>query len=176
MKKIISITLSLLILFMLCNCTKKTPNPNEKEPVNIQKQIAVSLYYANEKYIETGNEELEKFIVVKKPIDLKNNNIVLSIVNELKKNPNINNATTGIPENVAFLDGKIKDKIAYVDVSSENLSGSSLQEFFVINQILYSLTFLDDIEKVQFLIDGKKEESLMGHFLINEPLSTNVNP
>ncbi|MCT4605508.1 MAG: GerMN domain-containing protein [Marinisporobacter sp.] len=175
MKKTIPIMLSLLMLLILCSCTKKAPSPKEKVPLSQEKQIAAILYYANEKYIETGDEELEKFIVVKKQIPIKNDNILLSILNQLKKVPDIENATTGIPSGIKFLNAKLENKTAYVDLSSENLSGGSLKEFFVIYQIVYSLTSLETIDQVQFLVDGKKEETLMGHFLIAQPLKNNLN-
>ncbi len=44
-----------------------------------------------------------------------------------------------------------------------------MQENFTIGQIVNSLVELDNIEKVQFLIEGEKAESLMGHFDILEP-------
>ena len=47
--------------------------------------------------------------------------------------------------------------------------GGSLQESFTISQIVKSLTELSSVNRVQFLIDGKKEESLMGHFDISKP-------
>ncbi|MCT4621026.1 MAG: GerMN domain-containing protein [Marinisporobacter sp.] len=175
MKRTITIILSLLMLFILCSCTKKAPSPNEKVPTEPEKQIEISLYYANEKYIETGDEKLERFVVVKKQIPIENNNAVLSILNELKKDPDIENATTNIPSAIKFLNAKLENKTAYVDLSSENLSGGSLQEFFVIYQIVYSLTSLENIDEVQFLVDGKKEETLMGHFLIDQPLKNNLN-
>ena len=44
-----------------------------------------------------------------------------------------------------------------------------MQEDFTIAQIVNTLLELDHIDKVQFLIDGKKAETLMGHISITEP-------
>ena len=44
-----------------------------------------------------------------------------------------------------------------------------MQESFTISQIVNSLVELDSVERVQFLIDGQKGETLMGHFEISEP-------
>ena len=43
---------------------------------------------------------------------------------------------------------------------------------FTITQIVNSLLELDNIERVQFLIDGEKAESLMGHIDISEPFES----
>ncbi|QEK13408.1 GerMN domain-containing protein [Crassaminicella thermophila] len=163
MKK--SICLLCIILLFVSGCTSIN---------NSKHEIEVTLYYANEAYIETGNEALDKFITVKKKINPTNNH-VLSILNELKKDPNIENANTQINKDLIFLDAKIENGIAYVNVSSQNLNGGSLQEFFIIGQIVYSLTSLEDVQKVQFLVDGKKQETLMGHYTIDKPFDENLD-
>lgn len=57
-----------------------------------------------------------------------------------------------------------------VDFSSEGLVGSSMQEHLLISQIVRTLylTF-DDIRNVQFTVDGKIADTLMGHMSIESP-------
>ena len=64
-----------------------------------------------------------------------------------------------------------KERLAYVNFSSENLHGGSLQEMLLVNQIVKTLTALPGIDQVQFLVDGEKRETLMGHLSTDEPLS-----
>jgi hypothetical protein len=44
-----------------------------------------------------------------------------------------------------------------------------MQETFTINQVVASLVGLESVDRVQFLLDGKKGDSLMGHYSIEEP-------
>lgn len=44
-----------------------------------------------------------------------------------------------------------------------------MQEYFTIEQIVASLFELDGIKSVQFLVNGEKVESLMGHIGVLEP-------
>ncbi|WZL71955.1 GerMN domain-containing protein [Clostridiaceae bacterium 35-E11] len=172
MRKWISL---ILIALLMAGCSPKSPEqpspqPDE-QPVN-KEEVAVTLYYANKEYVNTGDESKEKFITVDKKME-KDNELFMTVLTELQKDPNIENAETQLA-NLKFLDVTLKDKTVYVDISSEDLGGSSLQEFYVIGQIVYSLTSIEEVEKVEFLVDGKEQESLMGHYTINKPFDKNT--
>ncbi|WP_053954901.1 GerMN domain-containing protein [Inediibacterium massiliense] len=157
-----------LITLLAVGCTPKgSKEPEPKEP---QKQeTLVSLYYANDEYINTGDESKEKFIKIEKKFE-KNKDFPMSILKELQKKPDDENAQTLISD-LKFLDVEIKDKTAYVNLSSKNLNGGSLQELFVIGQVVYSLTSVEDIKEVQFLVDGEKTDTLMGHYDTSTPFT-----
>jgi len=161
----------ILTLFILIGTFSGCMDTRTVEPTPENEEVEVTLYYASRAYVETGDEKIDKLIPIKKKIKPENNNLHLAMLNELKRAPDEESMATEIFSNITFLSVEVKNNIAYVDVSSKNLNGGSLQEFFVINQIVYTLTELEDIDKVQFLVDGKKAESLMGHFSIDEPLS-----
>jgi len=166
MRKVIYISIFILILTITTACTK----PQEQPSPDPQEKIEVTLYYANKTYVETGNEEYDKLIPVKKTIDKDDANFYLSILNELKNPPDQEDAATELFSDITFVDVKVENKIAYVNISSENLHGGSLQEAFLIDQVVYTLTEFDEIDKVQFLVDGEIPESLMGHYSTDEPL------
>jgi len=81
---------------------------------------------------------------------------------------------TGIfPENIKpkFY---IKDATAYVDVSKEMLFGlrdKAEYEKMAVESIVLTLTSIEDIEKVQFLVDGNIIGSIAGHINISYPIS-----
>ncbi len=70
----------------------------------------------------------------------------------------------------------IKDETAYVDFS-RNLkgkhAGGSTGEAITVYSIVNSLTELQNIKRVQFLIEGNKEEELTGHVDFSEPFMRN---
>lgn len=187
MKRKISIFLSfIIILTLIVSCTPKTPNnggnepevpgqvekpnPNEEPETPEVKSKEVTLYFANKKYVDSGDESIEKLISENRTIEYNDLTLEEAIVRELIVGPkDKDNLYTEIPENAKLLSVEVKDKIAYVDFASDGMNGGSLQETFTINQIVASLVQLDNVDKVQFLLDGKEAESLMGHFDIRYP-------
>lgn len=99
------------------------------------------------------------------------------IVEELMKGPETPGLTpTTIPEEAKLLSVEVKDKIAYVNFSRELVEkhvGGSTGEMMTILPIVNSLTELPEIEKVQFLVEGKKEKTLAGHITFDEPFERN---
>ncbi|NLK44706.1 MAG: GerMN domain-containing protein, partial [Tissierellia bacterium] len=85
---------------------------------------------------------------------------------------NPENSSTVVPSTVKLLGVEVADGTAYVNFAQEGMYGGSMQETFTINQIVASLLELDSVDRVQFLIDGKKAETLMGHYSIEEPFES----
>lgn len=143
-----------------------TPETNEKE---------VTLYFVNKDYIETGNEDLEKLIGEKRIIKFDGISLEEAIVTELIEGTVDPKLSTVIPSNVQLINVEVSDKTAFVNFAQEGLFGGSMQETFTLSQIIKSLTELDTVDKVQFLIDGKKADSLMGHYDISQPFESPVH-
>ena len=141
---------------------------DDKENEKIS-QKEVDLYFANAKYVELGDESLDHLKIEKRMIDYKDTLFQEAVVKELIKGTKAEDLTTGIPETVNLLGVKVIESIAYVDFAMDGLSGGSLQESLTIEQIVETLTNLEGVDKVQFLIDGQEAESLMGHISIDQP-------
>lgn len=125
----------------------------------------VTLYFANNEYIESGNEDLEKFVPLDVKIEVKDGKIAESMIHALIAGPNAKEGvSTGIPKNLKLIDVNLKDKVILVNLSSEGLNGGSLEEELLIGQIVNSLLELDNVEGVKFLVDGEESETLLGHF------------
>ena len=140
----------------------------EPEPESIEEEITI--YYSNQEYIMTGDESLDIVIPVKKSVMVGEKPIEEIVVEELQKEPEDENLSTSLAD-LDIISVDTVENIAYVNISSEGLSGGSLTETLVIQQLLYSLTELDGVDSVQILVDGSKEVSLMGHITIEEPLT-----
>lgn len=129
----------------------------------------VTLYFIDEDYVITGDESGEIVLTEEREIEYGDTSLEQAVVNELMVGPEGDGLYTLIPENVELLGVEVEDGTAFVDFSNEGLSGGSMEETFTITQIVNSLTDLDTVDRVQFLVDGQKAETLMGHIEISEP-------
>ena len=142
------------------------------DPTPEIKSKEVNLYFANMEYIETGNEDLKHLIPEKRLVKYGDISLAEVVVRELIKGSQNPKLGSSIPTTVKLLEVEVADDTAYVNFAREGLHGGSLQETFTINQIVTSLLELDNINKVQFLVDGKRAESLMGHITVLEPFDS----
>ena len=185
MKKFISMLLIAVMIFSLsaCSSPKKTPDVNEDknggnevvEPSPKTDEKEVKLYFVNKKYVETGDEKLEKLIAEKRVVKYGDISLEEAVVRELMKGAENTELTTEIPSSAKLINVEISDGTAFVNFAQEGMYGGSLQESFTISQIVNSLIKLESVKRVQFLIDGKKAETLMGHIYIMEPIEGKVD-
>ena len=186
MKKIISILLVVTMIFTLAACKPEAPSDdnNDGDKNNNNNTIeddtivdpnpegetkTIKLYFANEEYILTGNDDLDVIIAVEREVKVKEKPIEEVVLEELKNKPEDEQLTT-IVDKIKVLSVETAENTAYVNLSGENLHGGSLEESLILQQIVFSLTELEGIEQVQILVDGSKRETLMGHITIEEPL------
>ncbi|HEY8363847.1 MAG TPA: GerMN domain-containing protein [Clostridiales bacterium] len=179
MKKFISMLLVVLIILTLSACAKPAKESAdieepkgkdvivEPEPKTDEKEV--TLYFVNKKYIETGDEKLEKLIAEKRTVRYGNMSLEEAVVRELMKGPENQELSTEIPASAKLINVEVADGTAFVNFAQEGLYGGSLQEIFTIMQITWTFGELGNIKKTQFLIDGNKAETLMGHIGIFEP-------
>lgn len=182
--KIGLIALIIMMMVTMIGCSQKpieTPAPLTGTENNVEEGdvvvdpepegevVQVTLYFANEEYIMTGNETLKKVLPVEKEVTVGEKSLEAVILAEIQKKPEGEKLSTTL-ENIKILSVDTAENIAYVNLAGDRLSGGSLQEDLVLHQIIYSLTELEDIDAVQLLVDGSKRETLMGHIFIEEPL------
>lgn len=123
----------------------------------------VNLYFANADYVNTGNEDLDKLLVEEKEIISNQEDLEMTLINELMEGPSDDSKYNLIPESVKIIDIENTDGTVYVNFSSENLNGGSIEEKFIVQQIVNTLLDLETSNEIVFLIDGEAAESLMGH-------------
>lgn len=180
-----SVLIILVLVFALvgCNTSSKGNNNGDDNVIvddndnNINddnsETTTLVVYFANNEYIETGDESLDKLVAVDIKADA-DSDFANVIIETLQNNPEDDSLSTLIRDDITILDARIEDNTAIIDFSSENLNGGSLEEIFIIDQIVASFLELDEVKQVQFLVDGEKAESLMGHIMIEEPI-TGIN-
>ena len=145
-----------------------TPPPNSSDR---QREQEVTLFFPNQEYIQTGQADLPMLKEVTRMVEANDEDLIAKVLAELRKPPADEGYTTALHDELEILAARREDRRAYVDFSSENLYGGSLQETLLVHQIVRTLTSLPGIDEVQFLVEGEKRESLMGHISTDEPLS-----
>lgn len=133
-------------------------------------RVKVTLYFGDRQAMYLVPEERE---VVK-----GNRTLEEVVVAELIKGPQNPELVKTIPEGTKLLSVKVVDGIAYVNFSKEFQTrhwGGSTGETFTIFSVVNSLARLDGIEKVQFLLEGEKMETLAGHMETTEPIAPQWN-
>lgn len=155
MKKIIGFVVALSLALTMGAC--------QQEEVT-RENYNVNLYFANKEYIVSGSEDLEKLQSEERSIELGESSLGERLIEELEKGPESDELETAINENMDVQAIVIADGLAQIDFSQEGLNGSSMEEFFVMNQIILTFLDLEEVEGVQFLVEGQPAESLMGHY------------
>lgn len=191
MKRILTVLMILVLSISIVACTSDTKPPAEtpapetptetpieeppvEKPEPVEETSQVTLYFANEEYVQSGDESLEKLVAEVRDIEIKDVTLEEAVVRELLAGPDLEGVRTVIPGTANLLGVNVEDKTAYVDFAREGMHGGSLEETFTINQIVASLTELDSVDRVQFLIDGEVEDSLMGHYDISKPFEAPI--
>ncbi len=140
-------------------------NPLNTEYKEIQlyfsNQDATALVVENRTIAINPNEPLEKYVM-----------------EQLIAGPQIQNLHKTIPPETKIKGIQTSDGICYVDLSTEFRTkhwGGSTGEIFTIYSIVNSLTELPHIQKVQFLIEGEKQETFKGHVDFSNPFERNLD-
>lgn len=100
--------------------------------------------------------------------------LAVGALNLLKEVPDSisQEATTSISRDLVINNVTIKYGTAVVDLSADSLEsiGGSTEESLLISQIVNTLlNSFDEVKSVQFMVDGKEIDSLMGHVDTSEP-------
>ncbi len=129
-----------------------------------RENVELTLYFANS---DASGVAPEKRTVLRKGEPLAE-----LVIRELMAGPQSGLGRT-IPDGTKLLSVEVKNGIAYVSFSQEfqdNHWGGSAGETMTLYSLANSLTELEGIKAVQLLIEGKKVESLAGHWSTDVPI------
>lgn len=127
------------------------------------KEETVTLYFPDKNLVSLNGEV--------RTVTLIDNSTEKTIVHELIKGPVSGELMSTIPADTKVLSVETKDGICFVNLSSDFVNkhaDGSTAESFTIYSIVNSLTELENVDSVQFLVDGKKVDALK-HMLLDTP-------
>ncbi|OGO76999.1 MAG: hypothetical protein A2Y23_03200 [Clostridiales bacterium GWB2_37_7] len=157
-KRLITIILVTIFLANGCTVAKSVSSQNtSKEEESVTRIKFIMLHQKEHRWVATEKEVKDA--------------TPEAVINELLKFPMI------FPEGTELLNFEVKERIAYVDMSSEfnsyNLGSSGIEQ--IIYSIVNTLSLNESlgITGVQFLIEGKVEEYI-GEFIADEILKPNI--
>ncbi len=110
--------------------------------------------------------------------EVKVNNLYSNMINQLIEGPVTAGLEDTIPKGTELIRVEIENRVATVNFNrklQDNHWGGSTGEIMTVYSIVNTLTALDEIDKVQILIEDKKITTLAGHLSLEEPLSFNQN-
>lgn len=167
----------LMLLVLLCATGLFLSGCAEQE-IDTEKEYRVTLFFANNAYIQSGDEELDHLVRVGDVLmTAEEGTQYYNLIDQgLRTVPEgVEGATTVIDDRIVLNSVTVKEGTAFVDLAGEKLSGGSMEEGFLISQIVESLlASFEEIKEVQFLVDGAVAESLMGHFDTTVPFSEGI--
>ncbi len=176
-KHLLLILLCVVLVFAMAGITgcggKNSGNTDDSDQGNQDEYqtYRVTLFFANEEYIATGDESLEKYRVSENEMTSTPGDAYLDVLELLKTSPEEGYETV-LSENIKFNDAYLEGDTVFVDLDSNGLNGGSLQETFLIGQVVNTLTnTFTEVKQVQFLVDGETAETLMGHVGTAEPFT-----
>ncbi len=161
-----------MIILVLGGCAPKAPAAQEPfvSPDPQENKVTLTLYF--------GNDNADGLVLEQRELVRKGESLESLVIQELIKGPQGSGKRT-IPAEAKLRSVKVENGIAYVDFSKEMQSkhwGGTAGESMTVGSVVYTLTELPGIQKVQFLIEGKTEEAIWGHGITNEPIGRGNMP
>lgn len=170
--------LSLLLVVIAlggCKSSNQSDPDTSKDPGTKQPQsatVAVVLYF--------GDDQAEYLLPEKRILTIEeeasDEMLASSVVSALIAGPENKDLQPTIPTESKLLSLQISEGIASVNFSEEIRTkhpGGSAGETMTMYSLINTLTEIDSIDKVQLLIEGKKVETLAGHWDTSGPLERN---
>jgi spore germination protein GerM len=136
----------------------------------VQTNVKVTLYFSD--------KEATYLVPIEKEITKGTETLESAIIAELIKGPQGANVSRTIPEGTKLLSVSVVNGVAYVNFSKEfktKHGGGSAGETMTIYSVVNSLANLPGIQKVQFLLEGVKLESILGHNDTSIPFTPDWN-
>ncbi|GKX31136.1 hypothetical protein SH1V18_36160 [Vallitalea longa] len=140
----------------------------ENENITTRK---VLLYFSDAEGTGLVPKEVEVQVDPNEPLEKMVLNLLINL-------PLTEEEVRTIPTETKVINTSVSEGVCYVDFSKEFKSkheGGSTGELLTIYSIVNTLTELPDINKVQFLIEGEKEELFKGHLQFNILFERNLD-
>lgn len=176
--KLILVILIVSVLSLLIGCSNNVPFVNNGEKI---KNLKVSKSDSNDEWFKLnlyfdGSADEKKAETIKEERLINKEELMGEIIiQELIKGPSVGSQLKPIfPKGTKLLSFSIKDKIAYINLSSNaKYKMTAIREEACLRSIALSLTELESVDKVKILVDSKNVDTLGGNFNISKPYNNN---
>lgn len=167
----IILVLILMIVTIGCATKQDIQKSDPKQPPisskPIQQKETVKLYFSDNQAMFLKPEVRE--------VTVQGEPLAEVVVKELIKGPTEKDLLKTVPPETKLLSLQVEDGIAYLNLSKEVQTkhwGGTTGEMMTVYSIANTLTDLNiGIKKVQFLVEGEKQETLVGHLGTFEPIT-----
>ncbi|WP_088228649.1 GerMN domain-containing protein [Desulfosporosinus sp. FKB] len=147
--------------------TPSSPSTSEPDSSATQaKTVKLTLYFPN-----TDGSAL---VPDQRTVEVSNQEVIKAIFKELSSPPS--GLETPLPKGTILRSAVVKDGVATLNLSSQfrkNFGGGSDAEIMTIYSIVDSITNLPDVQSVQFLLEGQKQDGILGNLDTSVPLKSN---
>ncbi|MDP4160257.1 MAG: GerMN domain-containing protein, partial [Bacillota bacterium] len=140
-----------------------TPTPSQPTPHSIK----LTLYFPN--------SDATGLVATDRTVTLNDEEIIKAMFKELTTPPS--GLEKPLPQGTTLLSASVStDGVATISLSKEfqkNFKGGSAGEQMTIYSIVNTLTTLSNVHSVQFLLEGKKLDGILGNLATDTPLTRN---
>lgn len=146
--------------------TIPTPPAVSDLPDTTARSVKLTLYFPNSD--ASGLVSTDRTVVV------ADQEVIKAMFAELATPPS--GLQKPLPKGTALISASVKDDVATIDLSTEfqkNFGGGSAGEQMTMYSIVNTLTTLPNVHSVQFLLDGKKVDGILGNLDTSAPLKRN---
>lgn len=146
--------------------TTPTPPTGSNLPETTPNSVKLTLYFPN--------SDASGLIPTERTVAVADEEVIKAMFKELATPPS--GMQKPLPEGTTLISASVKDDVATIDLSSEfrkNFGGGSAGEEMTIYSIVNTLTTLPNVHSIQFLLDGKKLDGILGNLDTSVPLKRN---
>lgn len=159
---------------LLAGCTPQSNGPDGDQPP-LDPSPGKSPAASREVTLYFGDDQAMYLYPEKRSIQVEKSNTLPAeqVVKELIAGPTKDHLRPTLPPETKLLSVEVKDGTACVNFTEEIRTkhwGGSTGETMTLMSLVNSLTEFEEIDKVQILINGEKQDSLAGHWAISKPL------
>lgn len=150
---------------------------DEKKPSESQPEISSEPKETSESItLYFGDQEAMYLVPEVRQVFKGNQTLEEVVIAELIKGPSQSDLFQTVPKEAKLISIEVVDSVAYVNFNQDFQSkhwGGSTGEAMTLYSITNSLAKLPGIDQVQFLLEGKKQEAILGHSDTSEPIAPN---
>ena len=179
------LTILLLSLISGCGLTKtKVTDPTNKPVTESTPPVGTTTEgktAADTKPVPTvkltlyfPNQDASWLIPVERNASVPEQEVIKTIFKELASPPP--NFSSSLPKGTTLIEATVKDGIATLNLSKEfqkNFNGGTSAEQMTLFSIVNSLTTLSNVQNVRFLLEGQKQDAILGHMDTSVPIKRN---